>query len=117
MQREDPAVFIRERLRQGRLEPTLRPLLRYALRMTIHALHPVDVVPALRLAERGIHLLHIQPAVRQPGMAVGARRARLLSVLLMTRQATDALVDPHSSAVVPGPHLGARLRRVALVAE
>jgi hypothetical protein len=77
----------------------------------------MDIVLTLRGPERGIHLLHVEPAVGKPRMARGAGRPRLLAVLLVARQATDPLVYAQPRAAVAGAHLHARLRRVALAAQ
>jgi len=50
-------------------------------------------------------------------MAAGAGGARVLGVVVVAGQATDALVDAHAGAVIPRARLAVRLRRVALVAE
>ena len=72
--------------------------LRNPVLMAVRAFHPVDVVLAVRRPEGGVHLLHVQPAIRHLGMAGCAGRSGLLAVLRMAGQATDAFVhaDPVS---------------------
>jgi hypothetical protein len=68
--------------------------------MAVRALHPVDIVLALGGGEGGVHLLHVQPAVRHLGMAGGAGRLSGLPVLRVAGHATNTFVDAHARAVV-----------------
>src|ERR1017187_9526383 len=93
--------------------PRRDPLLGHAFHMAIHALRGVDIVRAFGRQKRGIHLLHVQPAVGQAWMAICARGARLLPVLLMARQATDAFVDSVAGPVVTRAGLARGLGSIA----
>ena len=73
--------------------------------MAVGALHPVDIVLALSRRERGVHLLHIQPAVRHLGMASSAGRLGGLPVLRVAGHATDAFVDTHAGVIVAAADL------------
>src|SRR5689334_80094 len=85
--------------------------------MAACASHPVDVVPAVRRPEGRVHLLDIQPAVGHLRMTGRTRRSCLLSVLGMTREAADSLVDTNRRSIIPAAYLYIRHGRVALVAE
>src|SRR3954447_24310358 len=56
------------------------------LGMAVRTLDEVNIVTACRSEKRRVHLLHIQAAIGQAWMAVGARGARLLAMLQMARQ-------------------------------
>ena len=85
--------------------------------MAINALHKVNVVGALRGLECGIHLLDVEAAIGEPGMAVVTRGARLLSVVFVAGKATESFVNSDGRAVVPRSDLLGCQRSVALVAE
>src|SRR5438270_9573546 len=88
-----------------------------AFGMAVSAFDGVDVMGTLEILECGIHLFHIQPAIRELWMARRARGASLLPMLFVTRQATQALVNAHRSAVIRRLHLSACARGMALVAQ
>ena len=78
---------------------------RNTLGMAVRALHPMDIVLAAGRSERGVHLLHVQAAIRHLRMAGGAGGPRLLAVLCVAGQATDAFVHAEAGAVVARFHL------------
>jgi len=80
-------------------------LLGDTLRVAIEALGGVDVMGAFGREKGGIHLLHVDAAVGQAGMAIGAGGAGLLAMLHMAGQASDAFVDAAAGAVVAGASL------------
>ena len=73
--------------------------------MAVRALHPMNVVGALRVQECGIHLLHIDAAVREARMAVGAGLPGHLAVLLMAGKTAQAFVDADGRAIVTAANL------------
>lgn len=85
--------------------------------VTVGALHPVDIVLTAGGAEGSIHLFDVEPAVRHLRMAVCAGGARLLTVLGVARQATDAFVYAHASPVIAASYLTRSDRGMALIAE
>src|ERR1035437_5457882 len=78
-------------------------LLRNPFCVTVRATDPVNIVFAVRRGECGVHLHHVQAAVRHLRVAGGARGPGLLPVLRVAGQATDALVHADSGAVVAAP--------------
>src|SRR5436305_14078142 len=85
--------------------------------MAVRAFHGVAVVRAFGIAEGGIHLFHVDTAVRKPRVAIGAGLPCGLPVLLVTREAAETFVDSERRAVVSAPGLHPGERRVALVTE
>src|SRR5262249_8016506 len=85
--------------------------------MAVDTLRCVYVVRALGIEKRGIHLFHVQPAVRQPRMAAAAGLPGLLAVVLMAGQTTDSFMDSERSAIVAGARLRRSERRVALITK
>ncbi len=88
---------------------------RDALGMAVRALDPVYVVLALRRAECGIHLFHIQSAIRHFRMTLRTGGPGLLAMLQMAGQTTDAFVHADRGSIVACSHLSIGLRGVALV--
>src|SRR5687767_3185764 len=82
----------------------------HAFRMTVRARDRVDVVPALRIRERSVHLLHIAIAIRESWMTRGTGSRRVLTVLLMAGETAQPFVDPERSSVVARPCLPRRER-------
>ena len=76
-----------------------------AFGMAVGAFDGVDVVRTFEVFERGIHLFHIQPAIRELRMAGRAGSPGLLPMLFVARQATQSLVNAHRSAVICRLHL------------
>ena len=93
-------LLIRSALQEppGAIQPGGPRSRRHTLRMAVRAFHEVDVVRALHVAERGVHLLDVQTAIGEPGMARGAGGARGLRVMLAAGQTTGALVHTHRRA-------------------
>ena len=75
--------------------------------MAVSAFDSVDVVRALQVFERGIHLLHVQSAIRELRMAGRAGSASFLPMLFVTYQATQALVNANRRAIIGRLHLSA----------
>ncbi len=68
--------------------------------VAISALDPVNVVRAFGVGESGIHLLHVNAAVRHLWMTSLARGARVFVVPVMTTEAAETLVDSHRGAII-----------------
>ena len=85
--------------------------------MAIGALYEVDVMTALGIGESGVHSFHVQAAIGEARVTIGAGGASLLPMFLMTGETTQAFVDTDGCAVVTGRHLRRGKRRVTLVAE
>lgn len=112
----DCGVVVRKATVQtGNLGPRFLP--GYALGVAVETLHRVDVVKALGGLESSIHFLHVNTTVGKLRMAVSARGARVLAVLLVTSQATEAFMNTSRRPVVAGPNLGSGCGGVALIAE
>src|ERR1039458_3111199 len=90
---------------------------RHSVAVAIGALDEVDVVGAFGVGGGGIHLFHVEAAVGEAGVALGAGGAGLLAVLLVTGEATESFMHADGCAVVAGCHLGRGLRGVTLVAQ
>src|ERR1017187_3008825 len=73
--------------------------------MAIHALDPVDVMPAPRARVSRIHLLHIETAVRHLRVACLARCAGIFIVPGMARNAAQPFMHSHRRAIVAGATL------------
>src|SRR5690349_651239 len=85
--------------------------------MAVGAFDRVDIVRTLEVFECGIHLFHIQAAIRELRMAGGTGSPGLLPVLFVACQATQSLVNAHRSAIVGRLHLRAGRWSMALVAQ
>ena len=85
--------------------------------MAVSAFDRVNVMRTLEVFERGIHLFHIQPAIRELRMAGRARSPGPLPMLFVTRQATQSLVNAHRSAIIGRLHLSTCGWSMALVAQ
>src|SRR6476620_3778448 len=107
----------------------LCPDLRHALFVAIPALHPVDIVLACLAGVRGVHLLHVNSAVRHGRMTSDARGSRALAMTAVTGEAAKTFMHASGRAVVAGtclrsPVISCRnvigirgARSVALVAD
>ena len=68
----------------GRRACGLGSQLRDAMLVAIHALHPMDVVPACLARVCCVHRFHVDSAVRHGRMARGARGTRAFAVPAVT---------------------------------
>ena len=89
----------------------------HALFVAVNTLHIVDVVLAGFVLERRVHFFDVKLADLVLKVAAIARGPCLLSMLLVTREATEAFMDPRRSAVVARQHLSRGHRSVALIAQ
>ena len=85
--------------------------------VAVAAADGMNVVLALRIAERGVHFFHVQAAVGKARVTGGAGAGGGLLVFLMTGQTTDAFVDANAGAVITRTGLHGVIRRMALIAE
>ena len=85
--------------------------------MALRTRHGVNVVTAVGPGIARIHLINVQPAIRKPGMAIGARPANLHRVRRVAGQAAQPFMDSTRGPIVASAGLMICGRRVTLIAQ